>query len=63
MDFEAIPAGTGTHAAILLRGPDHNIEYLQADAFHTVLGDATKSVAAVAANARSSPYSSVSGAL
>ena len=58
MDFEAVPAGTGPIAALPLRGPDHSIEYLQSDAFHTVLGDATRSVAAVAANTRSSPYSS-----
>ena len=58
MDFEAVPAGTGPVAALPLRGPDHNIEYLQSDAFHRVLGDATRSVAAVAANTRSSPYSS-----
>ena len=63
MDFEAVAAGTGPFAALLLRGPDHSIEYLQSDAFNTVLGDATISVAAVAANTRSSPYSSVSGAL
>ena len=63
MDFEAVPAGTGPFAALLLRGPDHSIEYLQSDAFNTVLGDATISVAAVAANTRSSPYSSVSGVL
>ena len=63
MDFEAVAAGTGPFAALLLRGPDHSIEYLQSDAFNTVLGDATISVAAVAANTRSSPYSSVSGVL
>ena len=63
MDFEVQAAGTLPAAALTARGPDHNIEYPQADPFETVLGDATGSTAAAAANRRQSPYSSVSGVL
>ena len=36
MDFEAVAAGTGPLAALLLRGPDHNLEYLQTHALQLV---------------------------
>ena len=63
MDFEVQAAGTLPAAALTARGPDHSIEFPQADPFETVLGDATGSTAAAAANRRQSPYSSVSGVL
>ena len=63
MDFEALAAGTLPAAALTARGPDHNVEYPQADAFQTVLGDATGSTASAVANRRQSPYSAVSGVL
>ena len=63
MDFEAVPAGTQAPAALVQRGPDHALEFLQSHAFQLVLGDATKSSATLVANTRSSSYSSVSGAL
>ena len=36
MDFEAVPAGTLAPAALVQRGPDHTLEFLQSHAFQLV---------------------------
>ena len=62
MDFVGVPAGTTDAEALVLRGPDHDLELAAADSFLVVLGN-TLMARNAAGGLRLVPFSSVSGML
>ena len=63
MDFVAVPPGTAAPAALVLRGPDPDLELAPGDDFITAIGAALGARITGGGARRSTLYSSVSGIL
>ena len=62
MNFSTVPPGTPAPAALILRGGDHDIEYLGGTAYANALGATHLQRIAAGANTFGTPYSSCAGA-
>ena len=63
MDFVAVPPGTLPPAALILRGPDHDLDLAPGDDFIAAIGVAIGARNNAGGARRLTPYSSVSGIL